>query len=514
MSENIQRLRELAELLDSGHINRAEFERAKRTVLSEEGEPSADELSAWTTQQVGPYQLKSLLGEGGMGRVFRARHTSQEVAQRQGGDVAFKLLHEQHRRSPKLCERFRQEAHLGIRLNHPGIARTLELWNDQNQLGLVMEYIQGRTLSEELRSSDRAWAWAEARPLLSQLMDAVAYAHAEGVIHRDLKPDNVIIQPDGVLKILDFGIAKSRDAQLTQTGLGLGTADYMAPEQYVSAKSVDGRADIYSLGIILYQMLAGRLPWASTPSIEAILHLKKSGNLPPPSRYLPSIPSELESMIMRMLAPEPEDRFADISELRATVAAVDHMVGQTILFEPPLDAKTATESKTGPAKESSNRILYASIALLVMIFIGLGSIGTYIYMNMDAGSRPERSDDSDKSADKEEADPPEPLAITSRDQLTTKIRRQYQIHIRTDDSDRVESLAQSLRGLGYKVRIQPSSVFNRQIRWEAAPEPIIEEILEMTIESTSTEESQFSLLGPRDGEDTKILLDLPFEDYR
>ena len=183
MSENIQRLRELADLLDSGHINRAEFERAKRTVLSETDGSTPETRSDSMIQQVGPYQLQSLLGEGGMGQVFRARHTAQEVAQRQGGDVAFKLLHEQHRRSPKLCERFRQEAHLGMRLNHPGIARTLELWNDQNQLGLVMEYIRGTTLSEELRSNARAWTWAQARPLLSQLMDAVAYAQAEGVIH-------------------------------------------------------------------------------------------------------------------------------------------------------------------------------------------------------------------------------------------------------------------------------------------------------------------------------------------
>ena len=218
-------------------------------------------------------------------------------------------------------------------------------------------------------------------------------------------------------------------------------------------------------------------------------------------------------MVMRMLAPEPEDRFADISALRATVAAVDHMVGQTVLFEPPLDTKTESEPPTGAARGRSNRMLYAAVAVLIMIFVGLGFMGTYIYMNMDAGSRPERSDDSDKSAAEEELDPTEPTLITSRDQLTTKIRRQYQVQIRTDDSDRVEPLAQRLRGLGYKVRIQPSSVFNRQIRWEAAPEPVIDEILELTIESTSAEEGQFSVLGPRDGEDTKILLDLPFEDY-
>ena len=159
----------------------------------------------------------------------------------------------------------------------------LELVEDGQLKGLVMEYVRGQTLRERLAHRNEVVPWSEAKPVLTNLVEAVNYAHISGVVHRDLKPDNIILTNAGSLKILDFGIAKSENANLTQTGYGLGTADYMAPEQFTDAKGVDGRADIYSLGVILYQMLTNRLPWKQHSGVDQLLYDKRSGQLPPPA---------------------------------------------------------------------------------------------------------------------------------------------------------------------------------------------------------------------------------------
>ena len=262
-------------------------------------------LSAGT--QLGPYQILSPIGAGGMGEVYRARDARLDRI------VAIKLSQE------KFSERFDHEARAVAALNHPNIC-TL---HDVGPNYLVMELVEGETLRECLRRglpSDRCL------PIARQVLEALSAAHHAGVIHRDLKPENIMVRADGYVKVLDFGLAKRMPAAapdgqtgstatigLTQPGHVIGTVAYMSPEQ-IQGLAVDHRSDIFSLGILLYEMLAGRHPWRRLSPIDtlhAILH-----DDPPPID--PPIPA-LERVLWRCLAKQPEWRYPSIDEVRAAL---------------------------------------------------------------------------------------------------------------------------------------------------------------------------------------------------
>ncbi len=214
-------------------------------------------------------------------------------------------------------ERFLREAHLGMRLVHPGIVTVHELIADGEVLAIVMELVEGRSLATIIGQETGPIPWVRARSMVDQLLAAVEYAHGQGVIHRDLKPDNVMVGSDGRLRILDFGIARQVGGTgVTQTGTGMGTVDYMAPEQHTDAKSVDERADVYALGMTLYEMLAGRLPWADDLDAVGVLHRKLTGEIPPPTAFYPDIPSQVTSVVMATLATDRGMRIPTVATLR------------------------------------------------------------------------------------------------------------------------------------------------------------------------------------------------------
>ena len=278
MSDRMTRLVELKAMLDQGFITRAEYDALKAelfSAVSSSAPQAADPLLGATRagplptqppshprlpERIGSYRILSELGRGGMGTVVRARHIEEGWAQRQGGDVAIKLIHPQLAADPAYRARFLDEARLGRRLSHPSLAAVHDVVAEGSWLGAVMAFVDGTSLSERIRSG--GLPLEQVVTLLRPLAEALDHLHAQGIIHRDLKPANIKIRRDGRPVILDLGIAKDQATAgdgHTQTGTVLGTTAWMAPEQ-VDAKATGPAADRYALGLMAYGLLAGRLP--------------------------------------------------------------------------------------------------------------------------------------------------------------------------------------------------------------------------------------------------------------
>lgn len=259
------------------------------------------------------YRLIKEIGVGGMGVVYEATDRSLERR------VAVKRMREEVRADPQDRRRFVNEAKTVAQLRHPSIVDIYAIVEDGAEVYLVFEYVEGRTLLDELRAGG-PMDLPRAAGVLREMAAAVSHAHARGVIHRDLKPSNVMLTPDGRVKVMDFGVARqAKDAATRYTNTVVGTPPYMAPEQEQGA--VRRESDVYALGICLYEMTTGRLPF--TGSGAAMLLDKLNAKMIPPSRRVPGLPPGLDEVVARALAPDPDKRFRTPEEL---VAAVDALL--------------------------------------------------------------------------------------------------------------------------------------------------------------------------------------------
>ncbi|MEW5986993.1 MAG: serine/threonine-protein kinase, partial [Chloroflexota bacterium] len=269
-----------------------------------------------TGKQLGPYQVVAPLGEGGMAAVYKAYQPNM------GRYVALKILPRHYASDPQFVARFTQEARVIANLEHPHILPVHDFGESEGYTYLAMRLVEGGSLARLLQGAPLALT--QVRQIVSQVGDALDYAHTQGVIHRDVKPSNILIDQRGNCLLSDFGIAKmlAGSSHLTQTGAMLGTPAYMSPEQGMG-QSLDGRSDLYSLGIILYQMVTGRIPYqAETPLAVAIKHVNDP--LPPVHRFNPAVPVAVEQVILKTLAKNPADRFSSAGEMvRALQLAVD-----------------------------------------------------------------------------------------------------------------------------------------------------------------------------------------------
>ena len=280
------------------------------------------------------YRVEARIGTGGMADVFRG---FDPVLHR---TVAIKVLNARFASDESFVDRFRREAQAAARLNHPNIVGVFDHGSDDGTQYIVMEFIEGRTLADALGAGRRPTP-AQAAEIARHICDALAAAHAQGVIHRDIKPANIMVTRDGTVKVMDFGIARlvSGPETAPQTSAVLGTAAYLSPEQ-AQGQPVDARTDIYSLGTVLYEMLAGRPPFAGESPV-AIAYKQVNEPPVPPSQINPDVPPSLDAVVMRALAKNPANRYQTAREFADDLDRVRE--GRPVLATPLLPGGEATQ---------------------------------------------------------------------------------------------------------------------------------------------------------------------------
>ncbi|MBI2891953.1 MAG: serine/threonine protein kinase [Deltaproteobacteria bacterium] len=278
----------------------------------------------------GKYRLLRPIAEGGMGVVWEAEHVQI------GRKLAVKVLQGHLAKNPEAVLRFQREAQIAGTLGHDHICPVLDIGETETgQHYLVMELLRGRSLGETLEASG-ALAVDRALDIAGQILDALAAAHSAGVVHRDLKPGNVFLSRvgdrDDFVRVLDFGISKvtsdggQEATSLTRTGIVMGTAHYMAPEQARGHRDIDSRVDLYATGAILYEMLTGRVPYDGESSNEIIIKLATEPFVPP-REHRPDLPEEVQAIVLRAMARRREDRFATAAEMREKVLGARSTLG-------------------------------------------------------------------------------------------------------------------------------------------------------------------------------------------
>src|ERR1700730_3412224 len=258
-------------------------------------------------KKLGKYEVLEAVGRGGMGVVYKA--VDPEI----GRLVAIKMMTSTVLNDPGLRKRFYREAQSAGKLQHPNIVTIYDLGVQEATPYLVMEFLEGESLDTVIRSH-RALSLEEKLNIVIQICNALAYAHEQSIVHRDIKPGNVMVLKDGVVKIVDFGIARIGGENVTHSGQLMGSIQYMSPEQIYGAAAVDLRTDIFSTGVLLYQVLTSVLPFEGKEAGDTLLKIIH-GSAPPLGNFLPTYPSELDNIVQRVLEKNPDERYQTATEL-------------------------------------------------------------------------------------------------------------------------------------------------------------------------------------------------------
>ena len=320
----------------------------------------------------GRYKIVKSLGEGGMADVYLAIDT---IINR---EVAIKILRGELGNDPVTLLRFQREANAASKLNHPNVVQVYDVGTSEDRHFIVMEYIRGKTLKQLIQLRG-ALHKEEAVSIMKQLLSAVAEAHRHNIIHRDIKPQNVLVKDDGTVKITDFGIALAHNAvQLTQSDSVLGSAHYLAPET-TRGEAATNQCDIYSLGIVFYELLCGSVPFTGDNPVQiAMKHL--SEEIPSIREFNPSLPQSIENIIIKATAKNKAYRYQSVEEMLHDVETCldeDHLHDEKIVFQPPKDKATTTviinrfddniikDEEEKPKKK--NKGLIATLIILVTV---------------------------------------------------------------------------------------------------------------------------------------------------
>jgi serine/threonine-protein kinase len=343
----------------------------------------------------GRYSVLRRLGGGGMGVVYLAEHTALQKR------VALKLLHAHYATEPDVVLRFLNEARAAAMVGHRNIVDALDFGQAEDGAPfLVLEYLEGRDLAHELESQGRL-SVRRAAQLGLQIAAGLGAAHKKGIVHRDLKPDNVFLvegEPaDTAVRILDFGISKIAQANSsgggTKTGAVMGTPSYMSPEQFLDASRVDARCDVYALGVLLYQMLTGRVPF-SAPSFGALAVVVTQEKAPSVALLRPDLPPRLVALVDAMLAKDPAQRPAGMAEVEAVLAPLARDGVDVVADAPPPVATVTPSAATTPpalggtAAASMPRGGGAARWPLVVAIMGVLAIGGLAWVGLRAPEQP------------------------------------------------------------------------------------------------------------------------------
>jgi eukaryotic-like serine/threonine-protein kinase len=319
----------------------------------------ADELIA------GRYQLEQAVGSGGMSKVYRAHDRLLERT------VALKILHEHYSQDDEYVERFRREARAVAQLAHPNVVTVIDRGEHEGRQYIVFEYVDGENL-KQLVAREGPLPPKQVVELGLQIARALSSAHARGVVHRDVKPQNVLLSEDGLPKVTDFGIARSSDVEsVTLTGTVMGTSEYISPEQ-ARGEAVDFRSDVYSLGAILYELCTGDVPFpGENPVSVAMRHLHEP--VPSARARRREVPSRLDAAIRRAMAKDPAERFDSMDELIAELHACLRALGDgedTIILPPPVRARRGRRG----ARRVGRALL---LSLLALLLVGAAAVGAF-----------------------------------------------------------------------------------------------------------------------------------------
>jgi serine/threonine-protein kinase len=305
-------------------------------------------------QRIGRYELTGRIGRGAMGVVYQAR---DEVMRR---DVALKVLTSDFEDDPEIRTRFLREAQAAAGLSHPNIITIFDVGEENDRFFIVMELLRGMVLKSFLKQPESARLGRKIH-LMIQLCAGLGAAHHASIYHRDIKPGNIFVRSDGLLKIVDFGVARFATSNMTASGFVVGTPDYMSPEQ-ARGEEIDGRSDIFSAGGVFYFMLTGRKPFAAT-ALPTLFHQIQSED---PSPIEGDVPPELTAVVMKALSKSRETRYQNCHELLADLHLVTHLypleamdtapmqlVSESIAAESPAVVHTGSGSRPGPVADSA-----------------------------------------------------------------------------------------------------------------------------------------------------------------
>jgi len=306
-----------------------------------------------TGARKGDYLILGTLGAGGMGKVYKVRNTLSDRVE------AMKVLLPDLSEQQELADRFLREIKVLASLHHPNIAELRTALTIGNQLVMIMEYVEGTTLASRLQQGDMRYA--DALACFDQVLAALSCAHAQRIVHRDIKPANIMLAPYGIVKLMDFGIARSgNDMGLTMTGTTLGSVAYMSPEQ-VRCEPLDGRSDLYSVGVSLYETITGQRPYVSDNNFEVMqAHLQIPPT--PPIELKPDIPPGLNQLILMAMAKNPAQRFQTADAMRGALRSVAPVLGEPTPFAPTIPESTldmSAQQTPYPARPSTPRSVTA-----------------------------------------------------------------------------------------------------------------------------------------------------------
>jgi eukaryotic-like serine/threonine-protein kinase len=323
------------------------------------------------------YELEELVGTGGMSSVFKARDRLLERP------VALKILHEQYTLDPEYVERFRREARAVAQLAHPNIVTVIDRGEQDGRQFIVFEYVDGENLKQVV-NREGALPVRDAVELTIQVARALGFAHERGIVHRDVKPQNVILGDDGRAKVTDFGIARSVDVDgVTQTGTVVGTSDYIAPEQ-AQGRQVDAQTDVYSLGVVLYELITGDVPYDGENFVAvAMQHVHQP--VPSVLDRRPDCPPRLDLVVQRAMAKDPEDRhesMADlVDDLEGSLAAIDGYGGDEA--ERTLVVPAARRRDGGGSGRAVRRKRRRGPGILIVLALLVLALAGAVYLLVD-----------------------------------------------------------------------------------------------------------------------------------
>jgi len=301
------------------------------------------------TAIIGDYKLTKLLGKGGMGSVYKAHQISLDR------EVAVKVLSKDLASHPAFVQRFLREARIMAKLDHPNILRCYDVREAKGYHFLAMEFVEGGSVEQWLKKLGK-FSVGDALHIILAVAGGLEHAHEQGLIHRDIKPDNILLTKKGVVKVADLGLAKgaNEDLGLTKTGTGAGTPLYMAPEQARDAKHVDSRCDIYALGAMLYVFLAGRAPFEGTTLVE-LVEAKEKAKYKPIRSFNTDVPERIDLIVDKMLAKDPKHRYASCTEVVAELEALG-LANEQLSFLTTAPGAAPASVKSAPTQAAATAV--------------------------------------------------------------------------------------------------------------------------------------------------------------